>query len=153
MSKDFLNDRIPKVPRSEIHKNEPLVTMDAEYLGGHHEISPDFIPVRLHVGDLAVIVEILLGKRSQVKWPAASVFDLAYRPTGPIYSAEARGEVTIQDLEVAALCEAEGAELQPAASFMLLEADGGVHDVRFGFRTADAARWFVEHGRRSLGLD
>ena len=108
MSNNFINDHVHKVPHSEIHKNESLVVIDATFLGGHPAIHPDFVPVRLHVGDLAVIVEILDGKRWHVRWPSVLVYDLAFTPTGPIYGAESRGEVTMADLEVSVLCQAEG---------------------------------------------
>lgn len=157
MSDEFLNDLLAKrLLPSPISKNHAITVIDAIYLGGHRAIQPDLVPVRLHVGDLLTVVELLEEERHVFTWPSSMVFDLACVHTSPFYGREVRGELTAEDMEIVTHITPAGCCPPASASFLLLqprEVGGGVLNVRFQFADHNVASWFVGSSRRSLGID
>jgi len=150
-----MNNDIPN-PDSRKRSLCATVTISGIFLGGHPEIRPDLIPVRLHVGVETVVVEILTDEPRQMTWPSALVYDLSYSLTSPLFGAEERGEATPADIERTMALQEAGGQMHDAARFLLLqprEAGGGVLDVRFGFPDEHTAKWFIRRSKRSLGLD
>ena len=142
-------DNSPRPPGSSavpgISRFRSIIMADAVYLSGHPEMPLASLPIRLHVGDLAVIMVVLESCPGTISWPSATVFDLfKVRAFGP--RSTGAGEATPTP---DGPTRAGGATV----SFLLLAVGGELLDVRIGFADCDAAHWFVRRARMTLNLN